>query len=198
MILSDVEIQQAIKKREIVVDPLPDDLQIQTSALDLRLGKEIRLFKPKEELEETEPSGVHRPVIIDSSKIDIFDYIEKYTRVAPLNPDGSFTLAPQLFISGITYEYISLPRESKIAARVEGRSTMARLGLQIHMTAPTIHCGYSGNIALELYNYGPHPIALHPIKLHICQLVFERLGRMPKGQLRTKFLGARQLGKRKP
>lgn len=94
MILSDVEIQQAIKKRDIVVDPLPDDLQIQTSALDLRLGKEIRLFKPKEELEETEPSGVHRPVIIDSSKIDIFDYIEKYTRVAPLNADGSFTLAP--------------------------------------------------------------------------------------------------------
>lgn len=198
MILSDSEIRKAIKERKIIVEPAPDEEQIQTSALDLRLGEEIRIFKSKGELEEREPYGVYRPVIIDSFKIDILEYIDKYTKLAPLDPDNSFTLVPQQFILGITHEYISLPREAKIAARVEGRSTLARLGLQIHMTAPTIHSGFNGRIALELYNYGPHPIALHPLKLRICQLVFERLGTKPKGQLKTVFLGTQQLGRRRP
>lgn len=197
MILSDTEIQKAIKAKEIIVDPLPTDEQIQTSALDLKLGDEIRIFKPQDELEEQEPSGVARPVIIDSANIDILDYIYRYTRLAPLETDGSFILPPQKFILGITREYISLPHAAKIAARVEGRSTLARLGLQIHMTAPTIHAGYSGRIALELYNYGPHPIVLRPLKLMICQLVFERLGQKPRQALKSVFVGTRHLASKK-
>jgi dCTP deaminase len=197
VILSDSEIRKAIKERKIIVEPTPDEEQIQTSALDLRLGQEIRIFKSTQELEESEPSGVLRPVIIDSFKIDILEYIDKYTKLVQLNADGSFTLVPHQFILGITHEFISLPREAKIAARVEGRSTLARLGLQIHMTAPTIHSGFNGRIALEIYNYGPHPIALHPLKLRICQLVFERLGTKLKGQLKTVFLGTQHLGKKR-
>ena len=64
---------------------------------------------------------------------------------------------------------------------------MARLGLVVHMTAPTIHCGFSGNIILEMYNFGPYPLLLNP-GFEICQLILERLGTRPAGNLTTAFM----------
>lgn len=69
-----------------------------------------------------------------------------YARPVELYPDGYFLLERNDFRLAITHERVELPKESKIAARVEGRSTLARLGLAVHMTAPTIHCGFAGNI----------------------------------------------------
>ena len=104
-------------------------------------------------------------------------------------PDGSFILHPHKFVLGSTREHIDLPRKSKIAARVEGRSTLARLGLVVHLTAPTIHAGFSGVIVLEMYNFGNYPLRLHPGRVAICQLIFEQLGRIPKGPVRTTYKG---------
>ncbi|HWP58828.1 MAG TPA: dCTP deaminase [Candidatus Acidoferrales bacterium] len=188
MILSDREIQQAIRRKAIIIDPVPTEEQYTTSALDLLLGEEILELKTLEELQSKEPAGMERPPVVDLSKVDVRDLLRKYAKPLPKQRDGSFILPPGKFVLGITREYVELPRKSKIAARVEGRSTLARLGLVVHLTAPTIHAGFAGHIILEMCNFGSYSLRLIPSKLAICQLVFERLGRIPKGPVRTRYL----------
>ena len=115
--------------------------------------------------------------VLDPSKITQFHALSsQYLVEAPTDSEGCFLLNPWEFVLGITREMVELPRESRIAARVEGRSTLARVGLMIHLTAPTIHLGWSGHIALEILNVGPWPLTLRPDELSICQLIFERVG----------------------
>jgi dCTP deaminase len=183
VILSDSEIQEAIKRKQIIINPPPSDEQYTTSALDLLLGDEILELKTVQELQSEEPLGVERTPVVDVSKVDVKDLLQKYAKPLPREADGSFILPPGKFVLGITREHVELPRKSKIAARVEGRSTLARLGLVVHLTAPTIHAGFSGRIVLEMCNFGNYKLRLMPNQLAICQLIFERLGRVPKGPL---------------
>lgn len=193
MILSDAEIIKAIKNQEIIIDPPPELSQYTTSALDLMLGDEFKRLKTPEELHKHEPQGVHRPLIVDLAVVDIQSLIQHYGMPCNREKDGSFILKPGLFVLGVTREYIELPKESKIAARVEGRSTLARLGLVVHLTAPTIHAGFKGRIVLEMCNFGPYDLILRPGKLAICQLIFERLGESPAGEIQTRFLDQKGL-----
>ena len=101
---------------------------------------------------------------------------------------GHFDLKPKEFILGWTRERIKLPHRARIAARVEGKSSLARLGLGVHVTAPTIHAGFGydandpagkGNpIQLEIWNIGDFTIRLVP-GLAICQLIFEEVHGTP-------------------
>jgi dCTP deaminase len=193
VILSDREIREALRQKKILINPLPTEEQYTTSALDLILGDEIFELKTASELAQEEPKGVERPIVIDPLQIDLKNFLGRYAKPLPREPDGSFILHPQKFVLGITREYVELPRRSKIAARVEGRSTLARLGLVVHLTAPTIHAGFPGRIVLEMYNFGNYPLRLTPGKLAICQLIFERLGRIPGGPVRTKHAGQRSV-----
>lgn len=86
-------------------------------------------------------------------------------------------------------ERVHLKHESKLAARVEGRSSLARLGLMVHLTAPTIHPGFSGRITLEMINHGPFYLRLVPGTTRVCQLIFERLEDAPEGEIATGFQG---------
>jgi dCTP deaminase len=194
MILSDREIKEAIKRQQIIIDPPPAEEQFTTSALDLILSNELLELKTPEELATEEPAGAERLLIINLAEVhDIRLLLQKYAKKIPSQPDGSFILPPQKFILGITREYISLPKKSKIAARVEGRSTLARLGLAVHLTAPTIHAGLHGQIVLEMFNFSPHYLRLSPGKLAICQLIFERVGRIPQGPVRTRHIGQKNI-----
>lgn len=193
MILSDGEIQEAIRQRKIIVEPSPMDQQYTTSALDLLLGDEILELQTLEELASKEPPDVQRPMVVDPAQVDINLLLQRYAKPLLRETDGSFVLPPKKFVLGITREYIDLPRRSKIAARVEGRSTLARLGLVVHFTAPTIHAGFHGQIILEMYNFGNYSLRLFPGKLAICQLIFERLGRIPKGPVRTRYVGQKSI-----
>ena len=193
MILSDGEIREAISKKKIVIDPVPGPEQYTTSALDLFLGEEIFRLKTQEELEKEEPPGVSRPLIIDPLAVKIPLLLKKYATPLPREADGSFILPPKMFALGITREYVDLPLKSKIAARVEGRSTLARLGLVVHLTAPTIHAGFKGRIALEMCNFGEYPLRLLPGRLAVCQLIFERLGRIPGGLMKSRYLGQKSV-----
>jgi dCTP deaminase len=186
MILSDGEIEEALANGEIVIDPMPHKSQFTTSAVDLHLGDEVIEFKTLEQLQREEPEGVIRPILVDAGRIDIYPYLQKYAQPVSRAPDGSFILPPQKFILAKTLERIKLPRT--IAARVEGRSTLARLGLVVHLTAPTIHAGFSGRIVLEMCNFGTYPLQIQSKNLEVCQLVFERLGREPKGPVRTAYV----------
>jgi len=193
MILCDREIEQAIKQKKIIIEPAPKEDQYTTSALDLFLGDEIFELRSQRDLAAEEPEGVERNLIINPSNIDMQSFLQKYAIPLKRENDGSFILQPDKFILGITRERIELPRSSKIAARVEGRSTLARLGLLVHLTAPTIHAGFSGKIVLEMVNFGKYPLRLCPSKLAICQLIFERLGAVPKGPVRTKYQGQQKI-----
>jgi len=88
-----------------------------------------------------------------------------------------YILLPQRFILGRTVEKVELPLQKgrpSLAARVEGRSSLARCGLIVHFTAPTIHAGFEGTITLEIINLGAYPIALFP-GMEICQLLLEEV-----------------------
>jgi dCTP deaminase len=95
-------------------------------------------------------------------------------------------IRPGEFVLALTRERVELPRQSRLAARVEGRSSLARLGLAVHLTAPTIHAGFRGYITLEITNQGPIPIKLRP-GLAICQLILEHVFGTPAAEMTGAF-----------
>ena len=174
MILSRDEIRLAIDRGEIHIDPVPGERQYSSSALDLYLGTRFQCWD-RSRIGQIPSMGLSN--VLDPSKITQFHALSsQYLVEAPTDSQGCLQINPWEFVLGITRERVELPRESQIAARVEGRSTLARVGLMIHLTAPTIHLGWSGHIALEILNVGPWPLTLRPEELSICQLVFERVG----------------------
>jgi dCTP deaminase len=120
----------------------------------LYLGEDLFELKTVQDLKAEEPAGVERPIVIDPITVKTQDLFRKYSKNLPRDKDGSFIVTPGKFVIGTTQEYVNLPKPSKIAARVEGRSTLARLGLIVHFTAPTIHASFRGHITLEMYNFG--------------------------------------------
>ena len=182
MILSNVGIREALETGKITIDPEPDDYQYGTSSLDLRLGSLFRRFNPE---------LVRQPGVIPAVQPDQIDYrrmTAAYTEDCPLDRDGQMIVNPGDFMLGITRERISLPKESTIAARVEGRSTFARLGLSVHLTAPTVHLGFRGRLALELKNHGDLKLSLTP-GMTICQLIFEQVRELPSAEMSTVHQG---------
>lgn len=187
MILSDGEIWEAIEAGEIVISPRPAASQLETSALDLCLGEELMEWKPVGELWQL-PRGAEPSLVIDAAHIDVKKLVDSCAREARKEADTAWVLKPGVLALAKTRERIELPREAKIAARVEGRSTLARLGLVVHLTAPVVHAGWRGRLTLEMYNFGSYPLKL-VAGMPICQLVFERLGRKPrKAQPTTRYL----------
>jgi dCTP deaminase len=105
-----------------------------------------------------------------------------------------YTLSPRAFVLAWTAERISIPVNSRLAARVEGKSSLARLGVGIHITAPTIHSGFEGQIQLEMFNFGPNAIVLDA-GMRVCQLIFEQTVGTPEKGYQGSF--ARQAAKKK-
>jgi len=197
VILSDTEIRRALSTHRIVIEPRPEPDQFTSSAMDLRLGKNFFQWIPGQDLQAGQPAGVYRPIIIDPANItDPHKLFSSYLRrVTPTEANGSYHLKPREFILAETLETVTLPRESKLAARVEGRSTLARCGLIVHMTAPIIHAGFSGIIVLEVCNFGEHPIKLTP-GLRCCQLIFEMVAGKPSREPATSYQGQRGISRK--
>ncbi len=107
-----------------------------------------------------------------------------------MGADG-YVLEPGVFVLGWTAENVELPTETRIAARVEGKSSLARLGIGIHITAPTIHAGFKGSIQLEICNHGKLRVRLiHGMP--VCQLIFEQTLGTPEKGYSGQFFGQRQ------
>ena len=195
MILSNTAIFEALADGRLVIDPEPEprrgpDSPFGTSAVDLRLGP--ILAKPKDI-----PHGVidlGRRGRITDTLTAVMDEFEI--------GDGGYELkpGPQNLILGHTLEEVRLPlpRDTDaradgrpaLAARVEGKSSRARLGLLVHFTAPTIHAGWAGRIALEMMCLGSYPLKLYP-GLPICQLIVEEVRGRPAGDA-SEFQGQRR------
>ena len=160
-ILSDKDIKEYLKEGKIGIDPLLDEKQIQPSSIDMRLGDEFKVFKV-----------IRKPYIDPKDEEDIASYME-----STVVPKGdAFIIHPNEFALATTLEYVKVP--DNLVARVEGRSSMGRLGVTMHVTAGFIDPGFEGNITLEISNIGAMPVALYPGQ-RVCQIVFEELNDYP-------------------
>jgi dCTP deaminase len=174
MILTDREIQVFLDNRQIKINPKPDPVRYSSTSVDLTLAKQFRVWD-FDQIGKTKGE-----VIKPGPRFKYAKFRDKYTRKKILTYKG-YVLAPNAFILAWTHEKIVLLNHSRIAARVEGKSSLARLGLAVHVTAPTIHAGFEGPIQLELCNHGLFSIRLTP-GMPICQLIFEMtLGTPAKG-----------------
>ncbi len=180
MILSRAEIRHAIESRSIIVEPAPESGQYSSTSLDLRLGEGFHTWD-KEKMTRLSQAGIDYS--LDASRNENFsDLADEFLVPLETDVEGCLIIRPGEFVLGITHEWVELPLAAGIAARVEGRSTLARMGLAVHLTAPTIHAGWEGKITLEMVNLGCWPIKLRPRELRICQLVFERVGEVPDSE----------------
>ena len=177
MLLSDRDIRAELDASRVVLDPY-DPSMIQPSSIDVRLDRFFRLFDN------------HRYPHIDPS-------VEQpdLTRLVETPADEPFVLHPGEFVLGATYEQVTLPDD--IAARLEGKSSLGRLGLLTHSTAGFIDPGFSGHVTLELSNVATLPIMLWP-GMKIGQLCFFRLSTPAENPYGSAVYGSRYQGQRGP
>jgi dCTP deaminase len=175
VILSDRSIREALDDGSIVIEPLMEG-GIQPSSVDLRVDRYFRVFR-----NDTTPY------------IDPKQPQEDLTELVEVAEDGAFILHPGEFVLGTTLETIRLPAD--IAARLDGKSSLGRLGLLIHSTAGWADPGFRGPLTLELSNVANLPIAIYP-EMRIGQISFLRMTSEAEtpygsGSIRSKYQGQR-------
>ncbi len=177
MLLSDRDIRQEVLNSRVVLDPW-DEAMVQPSSVDVRLDRFFRLF--------------------DNHKYPHINPAEDQpdlTRLVEVSAHDAFVLHPGEFVLGSTYETVTLPDD--IAARLEGKSSLGRLGLLTHSTAGFIDPGFSGHVTLELSNVATLPITLWP-GMKIGQLCFFRLSSPSEHPYGSSHYGSRYQGQRGP
>ena len=178
MLLSDRDIRAEITAGRVGLDPFDASL-LQPSSVDLRLDRQFRTFNN------------HAYTHIDPALQQ-----DDLTRmVEPPGPDEAFVLHPGEFVLGSTYEVISLPDD--IAGRLEGKSSLGRLGLLTHSTAGFIDPGFSGHVTLELSNVANLPIRLWP-GMKVGQLCLFRLSSPAEHPYGSPVYGSRYQDQRGP
>ena len=177
MLLSDRDIKAEIESGRVGIDPY-DPAMVQPSSIDVRLDRFFRVFEN------------HRYPHIDPSveQIDL-------TREVSTEAGEHFVLHPGEFVLGSTYEVVSLPTD--VAARLEGKSSLGRLGLLTHSTAGFIDPGFSGHVTLELANVATLPILLWP-GMKIGQVCFFRMTSEAEHPYGSSVYGSRYQGQRGP
>ena len=163
MRLCDKDIEACIEAGKIKIVPTPDQSMISGVSVDIRLGNEFRVFQD------------HTAAYIDLSgpKADVQKAMNSVMSDEIVIADGdAFFLHPGELALAVTYESVTLPDD--IVGWLDGRSSLARLGLMVHVTAHRIDPGWSGQIVLEFFNSGKLPLALRP-KMKIAALNFETM-----------------------
>ncbi|MGM0525540.1 MAG: dCTP deaminase [Pseudomonadota bacterium] len=163
MRLNDKEIEQFLEQDIIGVEPAPSKENISGVTLDIHLGSEFRVLQDHA-APYIDISG-SREAIESAIKEVMGDEIQ-------LRPDQAFFIHPGEFALAVTHESIRLPED--MVGWLDGRSSLARLGLMVHVTAHRIDPGWSGQIVLEFFNSGKLPLALRP-GMKIGAISFERL-----------------------
>jgi len=142
MVLSDRTIREEIAAGRLIIDPF-DDALVQPSSIDLRVANEFRVFRN------------HTQAFIDPAEPE-----DKLTELVTVTDDQPFVLHPGEFVLGSTLERVGIP--GNLVARLEGKSSLGRLGLLIHSTAGYIDPGFEGNITLEFSNVASLPVLIRP------------------------------------
>ncbi|HRW17287.1 MAG TPA: dCTP deaminase [Dermatophilaceae bacterium] len=175
MLLSDRDIRAEVDAGRVRLEPW-DPAMIQPSSVDVRLDKFFRLFDN------------HRYPVIDPAA-------EQPDLTRLVEADDAFVLHPGEFVLGSTLETVTLPDD--LAARVEGKSSLGRLGLLTHATAGFVDPGFSGHVTLELSNVATLPIMLYP-GMKIGQLCFFRLSSPAENPYGSATYGSHYQGQRGP
>jgi dCTP deaminase len=157
MILSDRDIMDQIKRGRIIISPFDPGTQLQPSSVDLRLGDAFRIFR-----------HTMKP-FIDPKKDKNTD---EYTEQVKVGEGQYFIIHPHEFVLGSVMEHIEVPDD--LVARLDGRSSIGRMGVVVHSTAGFVDPGYKGTLTLEITNLGKMPVALYP-GMRICQISFQKL-----------------------
>lgn len=159
MILSDKDIKQRIAQGDIGIESSDNvhSTNINASSLDLRLGKFFKIYNHS------------RQAVLDPRDPESFKDVTHLVEVEQGEP---FIVQPGEFILGVTMEKIKIADD--LVARVEGRSSLGRLGIIVHSTAGFIDAGFEGTITLEITNINRMPVALYP-GMRVCQLAFEQM-----------------------
>ena len=177
MLLSDRDILAEVTEGRIALEPW-DPAMLQPSSVDVRLDRFFRVFEN------------HRYPHIDPAEEQ-----PELTRLIEVGDEDAFVLHPGEFVLGSTWEQVSLP--ATVAARLEGKSSLGRLGLLTHSTAGFIDPGFSGHVTLELSNMATLPVKLWP-GMKIGQLCFFRLSSQARPPYGSKEYGSRYQGQRGP
>jgi len=177
VLLSDRDIRAEIDAGRVLLDPY-DATMLQPSSVDVRIDRFFRLFDN------------HKYPVIDPSAEQ-----PELTRLVEVEPDEAFVLHPGEFVLASTFEVVTLPDD--VAARLEGKSSLGRLGLLTHSTAGFIDPGFSGHVTLELSNVATLPIKLWP-GMKIGQLCFFRLTSAAEKPYGSTATGSRYQGQRGP
>ncbi|MQA02133.1 MAG: dCTP deaminase [Streptosporangiales bacterium] len=177
MLLSDGDIKAQIEAKRIGLEPYDASL-VQPASVDVRLDRYFRVFEN------------HRYPHIDPAQEQ-----EDLTRMVEAKSEEPFILHPGEFVLGSTYEIVSLPPD--ISSRLEGKSSLGRLGLLTHSTAGFIDAGFSGHVTLELSNVATLPIKLWP-GMKIGQLCFFQLSSPAEFPYGSGAAGSRYQGQRGP
>ncbi|MER8371217.1 dCTP deaminase [Mesorhizobium sp. M1406] len=165
MILTDREIRIALQQKQIVIEPEPDlTTAISSTSIDLTLDDNFAIWP--------EIAGMSiRPGAPGYSYAAIAKLQEKIKA-------QTFPLKPRSFVLAWTTQRVNIPYTSRLAARVEGKSSLARLGVSVHVTAPIVHAGFNNQIQLEMFNFGQNEVILDA-GMWVCQLVFEHTAGTP-------------------
>ncbi len=179
MILSDVDIKKSLASKYIRITPKPNlETQLSSCSIDFRLGDTFSIF--------------------ENSKFALLDPHDKNlqipSRTIRVKKGDKFIMHPNSFVIGTTIERVELPDD--LVGRVEGRSSLGRLGIVIHSTAPMFDPGWRGQLTLELGNIGIMPVALYP-GMRICAMTFEKLS-TPSSMPYYKKKGAKYLNQKGP
>jgi dCTP deaminase len=177
VLLSDRDIRAELATGRVVLEPLDLEM-VQPSSVDVRIDRYFRLFDN------------HKYPVIDPALEQ-----PELTRLVEVKPDDPFVLHPGEFVLASTYETVTLSDD--IAARLEGKSSLGRLGLLTHSTAGFIDPGFSGHVTLELSNVATLPIMLWP-GMKIGQLCFFRLSSPAEDPYGSERYGSRYQGQRGP
>jgi dCTP deaminase len=199
MILCEREIQALVRNRLIVIEPCPppESPRWNSTALDLTLHEVVLEWIA----DRAPPSGGKAGEVFpfsDAFNVQEMMEDERYAHKVPIADEPGYPLQRGGFILGFTVEKVRIPHECRIAARVEGKSSLARIGLGVHVTAPTIHAGFGAEqgkpllpIQLEIFNLGPWTVHLKA-GMPICQLIFEEVREVPSAGYQGQFGGQQQ------
>lgn len=180
MVLSDRDLKKALRDKRLVIKPAINlATQLGSCVIDLCLGNTFRVFN-------------HSSIaVIDPRDGTLMD---KITTIIDIKNDEAFILHPGEFVLAVTREYLEVPDD--LTGRLEGRSSIGRLGVVIHSTAANIECGFRGHITLELANMGRIPVKLYP-HMRICSISFEQLSTPAEVPYYQKK-GAKYVGQKEP
>ena len=177
MVLSDKSIGEEVASGRLVIEPFDPDC-VQPASVDLHLDRRFRAFRTSRQ-----------------AFVDVREPSEDLTELVEIEAEEPYIIHPGEFVLGSTIETVTLPDD--LVARLDGKSSLGRLGLVVHATAGYVDPGFSGKLTLELSNAGKMPIALH-YEMRIAQISFLRLSTPVERPYGSPGLGSKYQGQQEP